>query len=283
VLVSQALEGFQQSHPNEEAAYVCGRIQGHMMAPLEELGGRSFVTVLNLMNELPADSPRQAELRGMITKFVNGIFATARQPFKVQPKAAPAPAKDDGREKQLTEREQKLAKQETDAVRSDWRKSAWESQNAIYSAELGRLSKGIALSEQKKSAIETLAIRNFERTLAKDPRFNETLESYFSSKNREAYLKFIKQYQQEHLTKAVRAAFDAVVERPKTAAPKPAPAPKPGANGAPRPSARPAPPAGYEHVATRPATTDIDLSRTTQAMIAEGKAFLKGGRRIAWR
>jgi len=285
VLVSNNLMDFAQSHPGEHSAYLCQCIKGDMMEPLQELGGQSFVGIVNLMNALPPDSPQQVELRKSLAAYANRIFQMASKPFEVKPKAAPEqPKGPDPRAQELDAREQKIRENEMKAKSATWVNASRADKNTLYNSEFDRLAKGLTISDQRKAAIKTLAEQNIAARMKAVPNLLADLKGHFESDDREGYLRTMAKVYRDVVPPAVKAAFDAVIDSPRTAPARPTvpavrtPAPS---NGTPRPQARQeAPPTSWEQITGTPASSDVDMHRTTRQMILKGQFILKNGRRV---
>ena len=286
VLVSQNLVDFSQTHPAEHSAYLCQCIKGDMMEPLQELGGQSFVGIINLMNHLPPDSAEHGELRKSLTAYANRIFKMASQPFEVKAKAQAAPQNTgmDPRVQELDAREQKIRETEMKSKMGGWVNASRSEKQALYKSEFDRLAKGLSLSDQKRSAIELIADQNINKAVKRVPNLLNDLKAHFESDDREGYLRAMSKIYRDVVPGAIKSAFDIVVDRPKAATTKPAAVPSRTA----QPSSTPQHPQprqqstadSWEQITGTPDPKDVDMLKTSKQMVTRGEFVLKNGRRV---
>lgn len=286
VLITQNLANFAETNPGEHSAYMCHVMSNDMMRPIQELGGQSFVSIVNLMNALPDDSPKHAELRAALTAYGQRIFKGAEQPFQVKRKAQPeTPKGPDPRETQLQEDRRKFEQEKSEATFNGWVADTRKERVDMFASEIDRLTKGMNVSDQRRAAILELARVELQRKIDGTPNFNAPLTAFFQNRDKSGYLKHLKMFYSQNIPKIASNVVGTIIDRPRNGAPKAAAAATKAPvanNGTPRPQARPTVSTDtWESISSAPNTSDVNL-HASRGMIRQQKAILKNGRRVQW-
>ncbi|MGH9343298.1 MAG: hypothetical protein ACRD19_06000, partial [Terriglobia bacterium] len=217
--------------------------------------------------------PKAMAIWKQLAGYVNRVAGFASKPVA---SASPTARRDGGHE--IDERERSIAEREQNLVRTEWRGSADSERVSVFNAEYARLSQGRKLTDAQGAAIKELYLSRLGSALRKTPKFNETIDRYFTHRDREGYLRFIGSIYKQEIPRALRSAFESVVPG--------RPGPKPGAGTA-KPAAAAAAAGsvanGYAWTAAAPAKGQIDFRKTSADMIREGKAVLTDGKKVQWK
>lgn len=161
------------------------------------------------------------------------------------------------------------------AERTTWRMETAQQSNSTFSQEWNRLSAGRKLSGTQGEAIREL----FESRMGKAIKQHEPkLNGYFTTRDKQGFLKYAASIDKTEIPKALRAAFDAVVPA------RPGPKTTAGANGKPANGAPVKAAPGFQVIGERPKSDQIKWadSFNTQSNIKAGRAVLTDGRRVQW-
>ena len=259
-LAPSIMDKFLEMNPDGYGAYVSKVFVADMLQ-------EGVPLALERLGDFIGDNPRAQAIWKQLQGYVNRINGFAQKPVAA-PKKADTPAGTPDREKQLQEREQNITRQE-------WRRESDIGRMDTFNSEWTRLSAGRKLSDVQTGAVKELYASRLHSAASKLPGFNENLQRYFDSGDKQGYLRYLTSVYKAEIPKALRAAFEAIVPAkpgPKAGAPA---APKPGA-----PAAKPTP--GFEFVGARPNPNEIDPIRS-QGLILQGKAVLRSGKKVYWR
>ncbi len=261
-LMPSALGKFLELHPSGYSQYMAQVFSG-------DLSNAGIPLALMRIADFLGDNAQAKEQWQKISDYVNRVGQLASQQVDNPKFAKAAP---DNRAGELDQREATL-------TRNEWKTESSGEQRSVFESEWNRLAAGRKLSDAQTAAVKEL----FESRLNKavNGKHQETLERYFSAKDKAGFLRYASSINKTELPKALREAFDAVIPAKPGPRPGSAPAPKP-TNGKPAngmPIAQ-----GFVQVAQRPSTAEIDMRNpfNNPKNFLDGKAILKGGKRVQW-
>jgi hypothetical protein len=263
-LIPSAIQKYEQLHPEGYRNY---------MAQVFNATANQSDIPLTLMRlaDLVGDNPRAMEqlqrLDGFF-KFIKGEASKQVEAPKFQKEQ-----QDDGRSQ--------FEQEKSAFEREKWKAETAAEQQKIALDEWNRMLAGRKLTDAQKAHIA----ESFELKLnqAIEQKHKETLERYFTAKDRAGFLRYASQISKTEVPRIMRAVFDAVApgkpaQRPTNGAPPP-----PVKNGAP---ARGVPIAqGFTQVAQRPDyKTQVDLRNpfNNAENMRKGLAILKDGKKVRW-
>jgi hypothetical protein len=170
-------------------------------------------------------------------------------------------------------------KNELERERAALRKEQWETsvanqRRAVFAKAWGELTKGRNLTTDQDSNIKGF----YElRLTAKFRQWQNNAARFFANGDRDGYLKEQYTFFQKAIPDALRQAIAQAL--PGKPGPKPEGGPvKPPVNGKPATDRS----GNAIRVAKMPPSSDLDVIKTTGAMLSENKAFTKDGRLVQW-
>ena len=200
--------------------------------------------------------------------FFNRIMAGASRKVEA-PKFEPQANNrvDDGREQQLTQREEGLKKQEYEVT--------WNSQlRSVFSPQFDKLQRERKLTDQQSAAAKELFSSRFDKTIRASKPTMDALSRHYAAGDRTAYQRVVSEFFGREIPKVLASVVDHFApSRGPRAEPKPL---NPGAP-------RTAPAAAPRAINRAPGMEDVDFGKTTTAMYTSGTAFLKNGSKVSWK
>ncbi len=203
-----------------------------------------------------------------VHSFVDSIHKSAN----TAPPAlgSPGDPKVQDREKQLTQREQSLQRQE-------WQTTVTGERRRLFSKSWAEVTKGRTLTSDQENTVKGF----YElRMTTKMRQWQNQSERFFANGDKDGYLKEQFAFFQKSIPEALKQAMQQAM--PAKPGPKAAPS---GTPAVPRgtPARGPVqPPVGTIRVAKMPPTSDLDAVKTTPDMISANKAYTKDGRLVQW-
>ena len=224
---------------------------------------------LERLQDFIGDNPKAMEVWKKLAGYVNRINGFAQKPVAPTKTAAKSPEVD-ARVAELDKREQELE-------RGAWGNTAKLEHLKLFESELAKAARDRKLSDLQVSAIKELYAPRVDKAILKTPKFDETLERYFTAKDREGYNRYMASIYKTEVPKALKTAMDAILpSRPGPKAGTAVQGALPKENGTAKPSS------GFEFIGKRPDPNEIDPLRSV-GLILQGKAVLRSGRKVYWR
>lgn len=179
----------------------------------------------------------------------------------------------DNREQELTEREMNI-------TRAEWNQTAARANMNLYNSELSRLAtdRKITLTDAEKSKIQAAVREEFDSRLGANRNYGQTMQDYIRNGNRREYERRAASEGQKLLPSIISRHFEATIAA-RTAA-KTNGAARPAVNGQ-QNSAQPAKDGNGNLIQwlsgpPRSLGKQVDLNRTTHAMLARHEAYIVG-------
>lgn len=258
---------YAEAHPEGYSSYIANAFMADMQAANLPL------LIERLGDFLPADNPKVVELYGKLSQYVNRIGDLARKQVTA-PKSAAAPAADDGRAKFEQEKQQFQRKQ-------------WATETGTKHTGLFREAWAKHVGERKLTQGQTQTLRDLygvrlQGLLAKKADFNPTLERYFTSGQKDGFIRHFESVYKEAVPLALRTAMAELgIGKPGPKPGAPPPAGKQGPPAARQPAGKLA--AGFVKVANKPnMQTEVNRAATSPQMWAARQAILKTGQKVTW-
>lgn len=264
-LAPSVFEKFRELNAEGYGAYVSQVFLSDMVQ------NRIPLALERLQDFIPADNPTAQAVVKQLVDYVNRINGFAQKQVTA-PKAAPAA--DDKRLNEVTQRETALTRKEWGGETSARHANLFTAQ---WKAQIGERK----LTSEQSATVKELYGLKLGAILKATPKFNDTLERYFNSKQKDGFLRHFDSVYKDAVPKALRAA---IAQAGVGAKPGPKPgevSAKPGAVPA-KPGAKPAPATGFTLTNAKPASDTVDRVRTSTDMWLAGKAILKNGTRVQW-
>jgi len=262
-----AFEKFREANPEGYNSYVAQVF----VADLTQNGIPLLIE--RLYDFMPADNPRAKEALDRLAAYVNRIHSFSQKP--VAPPAQPKPEQDQQRAREIEQREQNLTRQE-------WGRETGARHSSMFQAAWKQQIGDRKLSPDQVATIRELYGLKLSAILKARADFNQNLERYFASGQKEGFLRHFEATYKEAVPRALRTAIQQAGIGGK-------PGPKGGAQQQPKPGQQqqkqaPKPPAsGFTFVNAKPAMNLVDRSATSTDMWLNGKAVLKDGKRVQWK
>lgn len=218
--------------------------------------------MLERLADFVGDNPKAQEVLNQLTGYVNRIYQTSQKKTEIPENKTPPP---DDRSKGLDEREANL-------TRTEWRNEGNAERMKQFGSSWKELTAGRKISPDQEGAIKELYASRMQK-LVTSPDFVDKTQRFFSAKDKAGFLKHSSATFKTAIPDALKAAINAVLGPGKVAARPALAAAQPQKTALGTPAAQVP---GYTWVAAAPKGNDVDYARTTQKMIMEGKAFLRG-------
>jgi hypothetical protein len=260
-LAPAMLGKFAELNEEGHSAYMARAVVAHMQA------NRVPLDLERLRDFLPADNPAAKQLWEKLAGYFNGLNDLAQKP--VAPAATARSGEGDNRNQELEQREQSL-------TRKEWSGEGKEQHSKIYQTAWSKAVGSRQLTDVQKENLGVFYQMELKRLLPRD--FTEKLEQYFSTGQKDGYLRYRNTVLSESVPKALRAA----IQRAGIAQ-------KPGPKGAQqqqqqqRGGAPAKPDQGFTLVNQKPDFAKVDNRVTTPSMYSAGKFILKDGTKVQWK
>jgi hypothetical protein len=231
-------------------------------AAVSEMERSGFRTAMTLLKHVIKANPEALEYFNQAASVFDKLTDDAEKKVEL-PKREQTPELDQ-RAQDLTQREQALA-------RKDWSGEATSLFTNTYTSEFERQTKGLKVSGQDRAEINERVRIMLKPILDRE---NGRLEAFFAQGDRDGRNRHLTALYNREIPEVLKRAIAKTLPGRKAAVA----APKPGTPGAKPVAVEP----GFQWVAKAPGLTEIDPSQTTQQMFLEGKAILRGGRKVMW-
>ena len=213
---------------------------------------------------------------GRATQILQGIEEWAGEFEKI---ARSKPAIDPEREKlqkELDEIKSSTEKQKQDSFFSSYQSDAYKSAETSVEKHLASMLAGKTLDKDTKETLSENIVRRVSRMAQKDENYMRSIKAILQRGDKDKAVRFFTSKFNQLLPQAAKEVFKAFNVNPN---PKPAPtntAAKPAVSSAPQSP-------GFVRIARAPKSSEIDYSRTSNKMIANGQAVLiAGGKKVQW-
>lgn len=270
-LAPAMISKYESMHPEGFNSMLHSRFMGEMAKSDLKL---EIIRMQDFIARLP-EGPERAGLEqhwGSIAQFYNNVAAGAAKKPETPKIANAAPVKqDDGREQQLSQREQAIKTQEFE---TSWNGSL----RSAFSPAFDKLKTERGMTDVQASAARELFSVRFQKTLAANPDVQKQIERFYKAGDREGYQRTVKAFFAKEVPKVLSAVVDHLVPaKGQRQAPKPTLVPgRPGAPAAPA-AAAPRP------IQSAPGIEKVDFNKTTMTMYQAGEAILKTGQKVTWK
>lgn len=194
---------------------------------------------------------------------------------KVVPEVLASPAADE-KDPLAAERAQ-IAKQKTELKAQNWKSAADAGRDALFTEVWKKETKGLKISAVDQEDIVARFGLRLPMALEKLPNFTADLREFFENDDKDGYLRYLKGKYAEVIPRVLRAeiqrrykpANGTQTQRTETATTA---------------TTKGTVPAGFTHVAAKPAYNDIARGPygTTQEMFSKKQAILKSGKKVFW-
>lgn len=264
-IAPSAFEKFRELHPEGYGAYVSQVFLGDMQ---QSKIPEQLIELRYIVGGMPDGDLKTAAVAvlGKLNGYLERIGTLASK--QVTPPAAKAPGADDKRASELTQRE-------TNLRRTEWRGETDKTHRNLFNSEFKKQIGDRKLSDSQRATVLELYGLKLGAILKGLPKFNENLEKYFASNQRDGFVRYIESAYKDAVPRALRAAIGQA-----GIGAKPGPAagalPKQG-TGAIKPAA------GFTFVTAKPAMSLVNNRETTPDMWLKGQAVLKDGKRVTWK
>lgn len=265
-LAPAAFERYREVHPDGYNGYIA-----QVLA--DTLEQNEVPMAVMQLGMLLKDNPEALAIVQQIYGFLQSVKGLARKPVEMPKLAAPAA---DTRETDLARRETML------------RRTEWGAESNQTHAELFSRQWRTQIGERKLSDVQTATVKELyglklAQVIKNDPDFNRNLEGYFAAHQKAGFLKYFRNFYEQAVPKALRAAIlqTGLGQKP---GPKP-PGVAQTANGGPvrPPVAERAPAPGFAVIGAKPDMSMVNRNLTTPEMWQNRRAVLVDGRRVTWR
>jgi hypothetical protein len=268
------IEKYASMHPEGFDSYLAGK----MKAQFDQSGlGTTLREMKYFIDRIP-DSPEKNEVLDRWSQTVAGTFNPVVEKAGKQV-AAPkiegvqdAPARDDGRETALTQREQSVKNQEYGLT--------WKSElTGVVGPALTKLRTERGFNSTTEAAIKELFASRFDKVVAAK---GQNAAKFFKAGDKAGYQNAIRALFREEAPKTLASVVDHFA--PAKAGKKPAaaaPGVRQSENGV--PVKAPIAEAGWKNLTVKPGIAEIDFDRTRNLgpnAYSNGQAVLKDGRKV---
>jgi hypothetical protein len=274
-LVPAGLNKFAEINPDGYSALVTQAVMSdanQAEIPLQLTMLRTFIP------RLPA-SPEKDEIIGAYNKLAawfERLKGFASKP--VAAKANPAAGKD-GKNAEAVQ-----AARELDLTRREYNTRSTGYGSKLVDSETARIVGATKITDEQKKQILSKVAEELDARLAANKDYGSAMRGYLANKNEEGYRRRLHSEYHKLIPGAVRRAVDDLGIKPKAGAKPTVQAGKKAEIG--KKSAAVAAPVGFEKISGHPRTIKdmppIDLLSTTQGMLMQHTAILRGGKKVRW-
>jgi hypothetical protein len=221
---------------------------------------------------IPADNPKAAAIVKQLGDYVNRIGGMAQK--------QPAPAASSPGAPKADPERQKFEQEKTEFTRQSWGQASAQKHSSLYQQAWRQ-----QIGDRKLTGTQTATVRELyglklAAILKNVNGFNNNLERYFNSGQKDGFLRYFESVYRDAVPRALRTAIQQVGIGGK-------PGPKAGAPGQPAAAAKPgqktAPAAGFQMLNGKPSMKDVDRVHTSTDMWLAGKAVMKDGKKVQWK
>ena len=196
----------------------------------------------------------------------NEIHAFVESVYSGAEKAPAVAAKDSKQDKQS----QDLARRELEVRKREWEQSVVERRASLFNKTYADLTKGRTVAPEQLKLIREWYTMYMTTAIGQ---WQNNADRFLSNNDKDGYLREQVGFFQSKIPHAVRQSIDRVLSQK--------PGPKPAAAAVVPGSTAPVPP-GLSRIAAMPGAADIDMVRTTRAMLGMNRAVLRSGALVQW-